>query len=91
MGVRPCSRRRLTRPADHRARGKGRMKVKGTEQTPIMNERLKLRVASAERNMPSVRREKHLIRRKCVAVGWKVSVKRVERSGGRNTLATLKA
>lgn len=67
------------------------MKVKGTEQRPIMKERLKLRVARAERNMPRVRREKHLMRRKWVAVGWKVSVKRVERSGGRNTLAMLKA
>lgn len=91
MGVRPCSRSKLTRPADHRERGKGRMKVKGTEQRPIMKERLKLRVASAERNIPSVRREKHLMSRKWVAVGWKVIEKRIERSGGRKTLAMLKA
>lgn len=67
------------------------MNVKGTEQSPIMNERLKLSVASADRNMPSVSSEKHLIRRKCVRVGRKVSVKSMQRSGGRNTLAMLKA
>lgn len=65
------------------------MNVNGTANRPMRKESEKLSVARAERNIPSVRREKHLISLKCVRVKVNDMVKRVEMIGGRKTLKIL--
>jgi hypothetical protein len=74
----------------HFCAGDGRMKLKGKENMPIRKESEKFSVASAERNMPSSRREKHFIRVKWVFVGANDFVRSVHSSAGRAMLRMLK-
>jgi hypothetical protein len=66
------------------------MYVKGAENRPTRKASEKLRVANAERNMPSRSREKDFMRWYCWFVGAKERVSAVETRYGRTLLVMAK-
>lgn len=67
------------------------MNVNGIANRPMRKDNEKFSVARAERNIPRVRREKHLMSLRCTVVTVKVKVRRVEIMGGRRRFRAPKA